>query len=111
MTIHSRKTDGLDLAVLRERLAGQQGSRYWRSLEELAETEEFQAFLNREFPHGAPEMLDATSRRTFLKLMGASLALAGVSGCTHQAGEKIVPYVRAPEELVPGRPLYYATAI
>ena len=111
MMIHSRKTDGLDLASLRERLAGQRGPRYWRSLEELAETEEFQSFLDREFPHGAPELVDATSRRNFLKLMGASLALAGVSGCTHQAGEKIVPYVRAPEDLVPGKPLYYATAL
>ncbi|AGA27913.1 TAT-variant-translocated molybdopterin oxidoreductase [Singulisphaera acidiphila] len=111
MMIHSRKTDGLDLASLRERLAGQRGPRYWRSLEELAETEEFQSFLDREFPHGAPELVDATSRRNFLKLMGASLALAGVSGCTHQASEKIVPYVRAPESLVPGKPLYYATAI
>src|SRR3954447_11981211 len=111
MTTSSRESGGLDLAALRTRLAGQTGARYWRSLDELAETAEFQEFLRREFPRGASEWSDPASRRTFLKLMGASLALAGVSGCTHQPGEKIVPYVRAPEDLVPGRPLYYATAI
>lgn len=112
MHSHSRKTaEGLDLTALRDRLAGQRGPRYWRSLEELAETAEFRSYLEREFPHGAPELVDAASRRTFMKLMGASLALAGVSGCTHEAGEKIVPYVRAPEEIVPGKPLYYATAL
>jgi len=111
MSIQSQMTNGIDLAAVRERLAGQRGPRYWRSLEELAETPEFQAFLEREFPNGAPEVLDPGSRRTFLKLMGASLALAGVSGCTSQPGEKIVPYVRAPEQLIPGKPLFYATAI
>jgi molybdopterin-containing oxidoreductase family iron-sulfur binding subunit len=112
MTIHSRKTNGLDLAALRARVAGQGGARYWRSLDELADTEEFQEFLRREFPTGASEWSDPTSRRTFLKLMGASLALAGAAGgCSNQPDEKIVPYVRAPEEIVPGKPLYYATAI
>src|SRR5215218_5386267 len=112
MTTSSRESDGLDLAALRTQLAGQTGARYWRSLDELAETEEFQEFLRREFPTGAAEWSDAASRRTFLKLMGASLALAGVAGCTSQLpDETIVPYVRAPEEIVPGKPLSYATAI
>ncbi|WP_422924298.1 TAT-variant-translocated molybdopterin oxidoreductase [Singulisphaera sp. PoT] len=110
-TIHSRKTDGLDLSALRDRLAGQNGTRYWRSLEDLADTDEFRAFVAREFPTGADEWHDLASRRTFLKLMGASIALAGVSGCTHRPAEKIVPYVKLPEQLVPGKPLYYATAI
>jgi len=110
-TIQSRKTDGLDLSALRSRLAGQSGSRYWRSLEDLADTEEFRAFVAREFPTGADVWHDPASRRTFLKLMGASIALAGVSGCTPRPGEKIVPYVKLPEQIVPGRPLYYATAI
>ncbi len=110
-TIHSRKTDGLDLSALRARLAGQSGQRYWRSLEDLADTEEFRAFVAREFPNGADEWTDPATRRTFLKLMGASIALAGVSGCSHRPAEKIVPYVKQPEQIVPGKPLYYATAI
>src|SRR5439155_22283793 len=56
------------------------------------------------------EWLDPVSRRGFLRLMGASLALAGVTGCTKQPLEPIVPYVRQPEEVIPGRPLFFATA-
>ena len=87
------------------------GPEYWRSLDELADTPEFREALHREFPEGASELLDPVSRRTFAKLMGASLALAGVTACTRQPAERIVPYVKQPEELVPGRPLYYATAM
>ena len=111
MTIHSRKTDGLDLTMLRARLAGQSGPGYWRSLDELAGTEEFQEFLGREFPEQASEWTDPTTRRHFLRIMGASLALAGVSGCNYVETEKIIPYVRQPEEIIPGKPLWYATAI
>src|SRR5262249_28387512 len=57
------------------------------------------------------QVADPVARRTFLKLMGASLALAGASACTRQPPEKIVPYVRQPEELIPGKPLFYATAM
>ncbi len=88
-----------------------QGAEYWRSLDELAETAEFQELLHREFPQGASEFLDPVTRRTFVKLMGASLALAGVTACTRQPAEKIVPYVRQPEEIIPGKPLYFATAM
>ncbi len=66
--------------------------------------------LHREFPKGASEWLDAVSRRGFLKLMGASLAMAGMTACTKQPLEPIVPYVKQPEELVPGRPLFFASA-
>ncbi len=66
--------------------------------------------LHREFPKGASEWLDAVSRRGFLKLMGASLAMAGMTACTKQPLEPIVPYVKQPEEVVPGRPLFFATA-
>ena len=66
--------------------------------------------LHREFPKGASEWLDAVSRRGFLKLMGASLAMAGMTACTKQPLEPIVPYVKQPEEMVPGRPLFFATA-
>ena len=84
--------------------------RYWRSLDELAQTREFETWLHREFPRGASEWQDALHRRDFLRLMGASLALAGLGACTKQSIEKIVPYVNRPEELVPGKPLYFASA-
>ncbi|MCX6537658.1 MAG: TAT-variant-translocated molybdopterin oxidoreductase [Acidobacteria bacterium] len=84
---------------------------YWRSLEELADTEEFQHWLHREFPEQASEFTDPVGRRQFLRLMGASLALAGVTACTKQPAEAIVPYVRPPENFVPGKPLFFATAV
>ena len=101
----------MTLADIRTRLAGLEGRAYWRSLEELSETPEFRDYLHREFPAQASEFTDPAGRRQFLKLMGASLALAGVSACTRQPDEKIVPYVRQPEEIIPGRPLFYATAM
>ena len=100
-----------DVEALRARLEGTRGREYWRSLEALSETPEFKEFLHREFPQNASEWLDPVGRRGFLKLMGASLALAGVSACTRQPTEELVPYVRQPEELVPGKPLFYATAM
>jgi len=101
-----------DLAAMRARLQTMQGPEYWRSLEELAGSQEFQEFLHREFPQQASEWQDAMGRRRFLQLMGASLALAGVSACSRQPDEKIVPYVRAPRGgMVPGKPLYFATAM
>jgi MoCo/4Fe-4S cofactor protein with predicted Tat translocation signal len=86
------------------------GKKYWRSLEELADTPQFREFVAREFPQQAEEWHDPVERRTFLKLMGASLALAGLSGCVFQPPEKIVPNVRQPEEQVPGKSLFFATA-
>ncbi|HSR52963.1 MAG TPA: TAT-variant-translocated molybdopterin oxidoreductase [Acidobacteriota bacterium] len=93
-----------------ERTANQGGRDYWKSLEELAETPEFQDYVSREFPHGAAEVKDPVGRRRFLQLMGASIALAGATACTKQPVEKIFPYVRQPEQIVPGKPLYFATA-
>ena len=84
--------------------------KYWRSLEELADTPQFREFVAREFPQQAEGWNDPIERRTFLKLMGASLALAGLTGCVFQPPEKIVPYVNQPEEHVPGKSLFYATA-
>jgi len=101
----------LDLAAIRAQLAESRGQQYWRSLEELANTEEFQDLLHREFPRQAPVWLDSVSRRNFLHLMGASLALAGLSACTRQPTELIVPYVKPPESLLPGKPQFYATAV
>jgi molybdopterin-containing oxidoreductase family iron-sulfur binding subunit len=92
-------------------LAEQNGKQYWRSLEELADTPEFREFVEREYPQHAEEWNDPVGRRSFIKLMGASLALAGLSSCVYQPPEKIVPYVNQPEEMVPGKPLYFATAM
>jgi len=86
------------------------GKQYWRSLEELADSPAFQEFVVREYPQQAEEWHDPIERRTFIKLMGASLALAGLSGCVFQPPEKIVPYVKQPEEEVPGKALFFATA-
>jgi molybdopterin-containing oxidoreductase family iron-sulfur binding subunit len=102
--------DELNIAGVRERLAARHGRQYWRSLEEVAGTESFRRFLKAEFPQAAA-IMDGVDRRQFLQLMGASLALAGLSGCTRQPREEIVPYVRAPENVIPGKPLYYATAL
>jgi len=104
------KKGRLDLDAARDRLAETNGPEYWRSLEELAGSPDFQEMLHREFPKGASEWLDSVSRRGFLKLMGASLAMAGMTACTKQPLEPIVPYVKQPEEVVPGRPLFFATA-
>ncbi|MGH9657886.1 MAG: TAT-variant-translocated molybdopterin oxidoreductase, partial [Bryobacteraceae bacterium] len=105
-------TGQIDLAAIRARLEGAVGPRYWQSLDELASTGGFREFLHREFPREASVWEDdEPGRRGFLRLMGASLALAGLSACTRQPTETIVPYVRAPEEIVPGRPLYFATAL
>ena len=100
----------LDLVHIRQQVQNTTGPEYWRSLEELAGSQEFQETMHREFPRGASEWLDGISRRGFLQLMGASLALAGMTACTKQPLEPIVPYVRQPEEIIPGIPLYFATA-
>src|SRR5258708_39552746 len=86
------------------------GKTYWRSLEELADSPVFEEVLQREFPHAAEEWDDPIQRRTFLKIMGASLALAGLSGCVIQPPEKVIPYVKQPEEETPGKGLWFATA-
>src|SRR5262245_5644428 len=101
----------LDWVAIRQRLAN--GDRpCWRGLEELAETPAFREMLYREFPDQASEWTDPITRRRFLMLMGASLALAGLTGCGVQPPVgKIVPYVRQPEALVPGKPLFFATTM
>ncbi len=101
----------MDSSEVRSRLAASDGRLYWRSLGELADTPQFREYLHREFPEQASEWNDPKGRRQFLKLMSASLALAGVGACTKQPPEQIVPYVKQPEDLVPGRPLFFASAI
>jgi MoCo/4Fe-4S cofactor protein with predicted Tat translocation signal len=108
----------INFKLMRERILVQQsgqdvrasGKSYWRSLEELADAPEFREFVEREYPQHAEEWNDPVERRTFLKLMGASLALAGLSGCVFQPAEKIVPNIKQPDDMVPGKALFFATA-
>ncbi len=102
----------MTLAEVRAKLEGKSGRRYWKNLDELAETPAFQELMQEEFPRqaGAGEWVDPVSRRGFLKVMGASFALAGLAGCTKQPDEPIFPYVKQPEDLVLGKPMYFATA-
>src|SRR5207249_7896264 len=107
----TRKNLSLDWDAIRRRLpAG--GKQFWRGLEEMADTEEFREMVHREFPEQASEWTNPITRRRFLMLMGASFALAALSGCGAQppAG-RIMPYVPQPEQLVPGKPLFFATAM
>jgi len=101
----------MEASPIKSRLAGSHGRLYWRSLGELADTPQFREYLHREFPEQASEWNDPKGRRQFLKLMSASIALAGVGACTKQPPEEIVPYVKQPEDIVPGRPLFFASAI
>ncbi|HLY61124.1 MAG TPA: TAT-variant-translocated molybdopterin oxidoreductase [Terriglobia bacterium] len=101
----------LDLVTIQARLKEGSGRRYWQSLDELADTQEFKDYLHHEFPHVPDQSPGQVSRRDVLKFMAASAAFAGLTACTKLPTEKIVPYVKAPEEIVPGRPLFYATAM
>jgi molybdopterin-containing oxidoreductase family iron-sulfur binding subunit len=107
------KNEPLDITKVRERLKNDRGKQTWRSLEELADTATFQEFLKEEFPNQSSlaQTINSISRREFLKLMGASLVLAGLNACVAQPSDQILPYVEAPQGLVPGKPLHYATAM
>ncbi|OAN38247.1 molybdopterin oxidoreductase [Chloroflexus islandicus] len=103
-----------EIEAVRAQLQQARGKQFWRSLDQLVDTPAFRELVAREFPQGASELADPVSRRTFLKLMGASLALAGLSGCTFaikQPQEKVAPFARAPRDQIPGIPNYYATAV
>ncbi len=100
----------LELVRVQEKLArAKSGPQYWRCLEELAQTDGFVEMLHREFPRQASVWPEGASRRDFLKLMSASLALAGLSACVKMPLEPIVPYVRQPDEIVLGKPLFFAS--
>ncbi|MCC5906155.1 MAG: TAT-variant-translocated molybdopterin oxidoreductase [Balneolaceae bacterium] len=83
---------------------------YWKSLNELAQNEEYKKYAEREFPENATELTDQVSRRSFLRVMGASIALAGFASCRKPV-QKILPYSRQPEDMVLGEPLFYATSM
>jgi molybdopterin-containing oxidoreductase family iron-sulfur binding subunit len=87
------------------------GPHYWRSLDELAETDGFKEYLHREFPEGASE-IEGVNRRQFMKVMSASFAFAGVglTGC-RRPEKYVMPYSKQPEEIIHGKPLYYASAM
>ena len=102
----------LDLAAVRAKLQSKTGRQYWRTLEELAEDPNFEELLHREFPRQAPSEWDeGVDRRDFLKLMAASLAFAGLSGCGRAPEQHIVPYVKQPDGLILGKAQFYATAM
>ncbi|MBM3734392.1 MAG: 4Fe-4S dicluster domain-containing protein [Acidobacteria bacterium] len=101
----------LDLDAVRARLASAKGPEFWRSLDEIAATPEFQKMVDDEFTPGTSEWSNPVSRRRLMELMGATLGLAGLTACTRQPEEKIIPYVQAPEDVIPGKPLHFATAI
>ncbi|MHB8900501.1 MAG: TAT-variant-translocated molybdopterin oxidoreductase [Thermoguttaceae bacterium] len=86
----------------------EQTGQHWRSLAELADAPEFRAFMEAEFPKKADP--EGVSRRRWLQLMGASLALAGTAGCRWQK-EEILPFAERPEGRIPGVPERYATAM
>ena len=111
--IPANTSEDINIAEIRERLANSQGETYWRSLDALADTDEFRSFMYKEFPREAAPLENSLDRRDFMKLLGASMALAGLTSCVRpvKPHEKIMPYVRAPEEIIPGKPLFFATAI
>ena len=113
--LNPKVPSAIDLEAVRARLAQENGKRFWQSLEELSETKEYREFLENEFPNNPekdPEKnLTGLNRREMLKLAAASAALAGLSACTKMPTQKIVPYVKAPEEIVAGKPLFYATSM
>ncbi len=101
----------VDIATLRQSAREGSTPRFWRGLEELAGTPEFRDHAENEFPHGANDPNATLDRRELLKVMAASAAFAGLTGCTKLPTQKIVPYVREPEQIIPGKPLFYATAV
>jgi len=108
--------NAIDLDVARARLAAGNGKQFWQSLQELSGTPEYRDFLENEFPYDPEKespapVKDGVNRRDVLKLAAASAALAGLNACTKLPTEKIVPYVKPPEEIIPGKPLFYATSM
>ena len=101
----------LDMAAANAKAASGTGKQYWRSIEELAGDPHFEDLLHREFPRAASEWDESVDRRDFLKLMGASMALAGMAGCGRTPEQTIVPYVKAPDGLILGKPQQYATVM
>jgi molybdopterin-containing oxidoreductase family iron-sulfur binding subunit len=109
--LEQAKKPAPDLQALREKLAAGRGPKFWRTLDEAAESEELREYVEQEFPGLSGQIPQGVDRRSLLKVMAASLAMAGAAACTKQPKELIVPYVRQPENVIPGLPLFYATAM
>jgi MoCo/4Fe-4S cofactor protein with predicted Tat translocation signal len=117
--MHLESKTPLDFEAIAAKLRNGGARRLWHSLEEVACTPEYEASLQDEFPNDPepndpekePPSRHVLNRREVLKLMAASAALSGLTACTKLPTEKIVPYVRAPEEVIPGKPLFYATSM
>jgi MoCo/4Fe-4S cofactor protein with predicted Tat translocation signal len=109
--LEPRSKPAVDLQALREKLAAGRGPTFWRTLEEAAESDELREYIEQEFPGLSGQVPQGVDRRSLLKVMAASLAMAGAAACTRQPPEYIVPYVRQPENVIPGVPLFYATAM
>jgi len=111
--------DEPELVRVREALAERSGEAYWRELERLAGLPELRRFFVTRFPYLADRLTfergraggTGLERRDFLRVMGASLAAAGLGACTRQPDERIVPWARSPEYRIPGKPLYFASAM
>jgi molybdopterin-containing oxidoreductase family iron-sulfur binding subunit len=108
MTAPTRKPH-FDLARIRD-VASAGSRRFWSSIEELLDEDEFRKWVSAEFP-AASSMFDDPGRRQFLKLIGASLLLAGLAGCGETKSDHALPYVNQPDDILPGVPRYYATGI
>ena len=96
-------------SLVKIQTANPTGKKYWRSLNDAADTPEFRDFVHREFPTHATEMLDGNSRRTILKLMAASFGMAGLVACSRPE-LKFAPQARGQEDYMPGTPYNYTTA-
>lgn len=96
---------------MRNKILSENGKQYWRSIDEYVDSSEFEEFVKREYPVHSEDWDTSFSRRNFVKLMGATLAFAGLSGCVIQPAESIVPYVTPNEDMLPGKPMYFATAM
>ena len=99
-----------NLDAIRGRLHALRGKQFWRSLDELAQSNDFRELVEREFPSQLPRWDDPLDRRNFLRLMGASMALAGLAGCTRPPQEQIVPSVQYPDGAPPGTAMQFASA-
>src|SRR5688572_23971916 len=100
-----------NFALMRNKILSENGKQYWRSIDEYVDSSEFEEFVKREYPVHSEDWNTSFSRRNFVKLMGATLAFAGLSGCVIQPAESIVPYVTPNEDMLPGKPMYFATAM
>ncbi len=99
----------INIEELRKRLRKTKGKEFWRNLDQVADTPEFRQWVDDEFPDR--QSLIDFDRRSFLKLMGASMVMASLAGCRQLPEDKIVPRVVAAEDQVPGKPLVYSSAM